>query len=174
VRSPVEIAGLNPVLPRLQDRWMTTPQLERTSASLVGRERECAAIDRLLEVSMRGESSCLVLRGVARHGQDRTVEARLGGGARRVLRTTGVEVESDLAFAGLYGLLRPICGQAGLAARDAGGPEAGALGLAPSVGWDRLLVSAATLSLLAAGAGETGSSIAVPAPRPASPSGRRW
>jgi DNA-binding CsgD family transcriptional regulator len=134
---------------------MATPQLERTSGSLVGRERECAAIDRLLEVSTRGESSCLVLRGEAGTGKTALLRhAAERGGARMVLRTTGVEVESDLAFAGLYGLLRPIVDKLGELPATQADALAGALGLAPSVGSDRLLVSAATLSLLAAGADE--------------------
>src|SRR5262245_10072390 len=134
---------------------MATPQLERTSGSLVGRERECAAIDRLLEVSTGGESSCLVLRGEAGTGKTALLRhAAERGGARTVLRTTGVEVESDLAFAGLYGLLRPIVDKLGELPATQADALAGALGLAPSVGSDRFLVSAATLSLLAAGADE--------------------
>ena len=63
--SPVAVAGLYRRLPGLYDRWMATPRLERMSGALVGRELECAAIDRLLEASARGESSSLVLRGEA-------------------------------------------------------------------------------------------------------------
>src|SRR5215218_6382432 len=134
---------------------MATPQLERTSGSLVGREHECAAIDRLLEAATRGESSCLVFRGEAGTGKTALLRhAAQRGCARRVLRTTGVEVESDLAFAGLYGLLRPIVAKLGELPATQADALAGALGLAPSVRSDRLLVSAATLSLLAAGADE--------------------
>ena len=121
----------------------------------MGRERECAAIDRLLEASARGESSCLVLRGEAGIGKTallRRAAERAGGS--RVLRTTGVEAESDLAFAGLYGLLRPIVEKLGELPETQADALAGALGLAASVGSDRLLVSAATLSLLAAAAEE--------------------
>src|SRR5215218_5736648 len=132
---------------------MATPQLERTSGSLVGRDHECAAIDRLLEAATRGESSCLVFRGEAGTGKTALLRhAAQRGRARRVLRTTGVEVESDLAFAGLYGLLRPIVEKLGELPETQADALAGALGLAPSVGSDRLLVSAATLSLLAAAA----------------------
>jgi DNA-binding CsgD family transcriptional regulator/tetratricopeptide (TPR) repeat protein len=155
VISPVAIAGLYRVPPGLYDRCMASPQLERTSGSLVGRERECAAIDRLLELSTRAESSCLVLRGEAGTGKTALLRhAAERGGARRVLRTTGVEGESDLAFAGLYGLLRPIVDMLGELPETQADALAGALGLAPSAGSDRLLVSAATLSLLAAGADE--------------------
>ena len=71
-----------------------------------------------------------------------------------MLRTTGVEAESDLAFAGLYGLLRPIVEKLGELPETQADALAGALGLAASLGSDRLLVSAATLSLLAAAAEE--------------------
>ena len=151
--SPVAVAGLYRPLPGLYDRWMATPELERTSGALVGRERECAAIDRLLEASARGESSSLVLRGEAGTGKTALLMyAAERGGGRRVLRTTGVEAESDLAFAGLYGLLRPIVDKLGELPETQAAALAGALGLAPSLGSDRLLVSAAALSLLAAAA----------------------
>ena len=44
---------------------MASSEPERTCGVLVGRERECAAIDRLLEASARGESAALVVRGDA-------------------------------------------------------------------------------------------------------------
>jgi hypothetical protein len=63
-----------------------------------------------------------------------------------------VEAESDLAFAGLHGLLRPVLAHL----RELPGPQsaalAGALGLAPSAGSGRLLICAAVLGLLAAAA----------------------
>src|SRR6476646_3125214 len=88
---------------------MATPQLGPAVSALVGRERECAAIDRLLEASARGESSSLVLRGEAGIGKTALLGyAAEHGGSRTVLRTAGIEAESDLDFAGLYGLLHPI------------------------------------------------------------------
>jgi DNA-binding CsgD family transcriptional regulator len=123
------------------------------SGALVGREHECAAIDRLLEVSASGESSSLVVRGEAGIGKTAllTYAAKRGGG-RCVLRTVGVEAESDLDFAGLYGLLRPIEDKLGELPETQAAALAGALGLGPSLGSDRLLVSAGVLSLLAAAA----------------------
>jgi DNA-binding CsgD family transcriptional regulator len=130
---------------------MATPD----SGTLVGRERECAAIDRLLEVSARGESSSLVLRGEAGIGKTALLmHAAERCGDRRVLRTAGVEAESDLGFAGLFGLLRPIIYKLDELPETQAGALAAALGLAPAHGSERLLVSAATLSLLAAAADE--------------------
>ena len=134
---------------------MATPRLERISGALVGRELECAAIDRLLEASARGESSSLVLRGEAGIGKTALLaQAAERATGNTVLRTAGVEAESDLAFAGLYGLLRPIMEKLGDLPKTQADALAGALGLAASLGSDRLLVSAATLSLLAAAAEE--------------------
>jgi len=134
---------------------MASSELERTSGALVGRERECAAIDRLLEVSARGESGSLVLRGEAGIGKTALLTyAAERAGDSTVLRTVGVEAETDLAFAGLFGLVRPIVDQLGELPETQANALAGALGLAPSHGADRLLVSAATLSLLAAAADE--------------------
>jgi hypothetical protein len=132
---------------------MSVPDLEQRSGALVGRERERAAIDRLLEASARGKSGSLVVRGEAGTGKT----AMLGyaaecRGDRRTLHTTGVEAESDLAFAGLYGLLRPIVDKRRELPETQADALSGAMGLAPSPGSDRLLVSAGTLSLLAAAA----------------------
>jgi DNA-binding CsgD family transcriptional regulator len=132
---------------------MATPGLEGGVGALVGRERECAAIDDLLEASARGESSSLVLRGEAGTGKTALLMyAAKRWGDKRVLRTTGVEVESDLAFGGLYGLLRPIVEKLGELPETQTAALSGALGLTESHGSDRLLVSAAALSLLAAAA----------------------
>jgi DNA-binding CsgD family transcriptional regulator len=121
---------------------------------LVGREGERAAIDALLEASARGESSSLVLRGEAGIGKTALMTYAAERGEGIVLRTTGVEAESDLGFAGLHGLLRPIVQSLGELPETQADALAGALGLAPSHGADRLLVSAATLSMLAAAAGD--------------------
>src|SRR5690242_744196 len=134
---------------------MATPGLERSSDAFVGREAECAAIDDLLEASARGESTSLVLRGEAGIGKTALLSyASVHGGSRTVLRTAGIEAESDLDFAGLYGLMHPIEDKLRELPELQAAALAGALGLGPSIGSDRLLVSAAALSLLAAAAEE--------------------
>jgi DNA-binding CsgD family transcriptional regulator/tetratricopeptide (TPR) repeat protein len=125
------------------------------SGVLVGREEECAAIDRLLEAAAGGESSSLVLRGEAGIGKTALLSyAEERSRERTVLGIAGVEAESDLGFAGLEGLLRPIIGKLDELPQAQADSLSAALGLAPSRGSDRLLVSAATLSLLAAAAEE--------------------
>ena len=124
------------------------------SYELPGRAHECAAIDRLLERVRGGRSGSLVVRGEAGIGKT----ALLAYAAERarenmtVLAVTGVEGESDLAFAGLHGLLLPIVDALDGVPAAQREPLAAALGLAPGEGRDRFLVSAGVLSLLAAAA----------------------
>src|SRR5215211_2841629 len=132
---------------------MAGSEVEGRDAGLVGRGRECAVIDRLLDGASRGESGSLVLRGEVGVGKT----ALLGYAADRaeemtVLRAAGVELESDLAFAGLHGLVRPIVDQLLELPGRQRAALAAALGLGPAEGSDRFLVSAAVLSLLAAAA----------------------
>jgi DNA-binding CsgD family transcriptional regulator len=120
---------------------------------LVGRGHECAVIDGLLDAAFRGESGSLVLRGEVGVGKTALLEYAADRAAEMtVLRAAGIEVESDLAFGGLYGLVRPIVDKL----PELPGPQrtalAAALGLGPAEGSDRFLVSAAVLSLLAAAA----------------------
>src|SRR5262245_44199146 len=132
---------------------MPTPELVGLSGALFGRERECTVIDRLLQASAQGESSSVVLRGEAGIGKTALLErAAEESSDRTVLRVAGVEAESDLAFAGLDGLLRPVLDKIDEVPEAQAEALSGALGLAPSGGSDRLLVSAAVLSLLAAAA----------------------
>ncbi|MEU1502722.1 AAA family ATPase [Streptomyces sp. NPDC005732] len=80
----------------------------RTSA-LIGRDRERAEIDGLLRRAAAGEGGALVLRGEPGIGKTALLDhaaTRAAGAA--VLRTTGVEQESNLAFSGLYGLVNPL------------------------------------------------------------------
>jgi tetratricopeptide (TPR) repeat protein len=120
---------------------------------LVGRGSDCAQMDRLLEAACDGDSGSLVVRGEAGIGKTALLAyAADRADAMTVLRCSGVESESDLVFAGMYGLVRPILGHLGEVADRQSAALTGALGLAPSAGADRFLVSAALLSLLAAAA----------------------
>jgi hypothetical protein len=101
---------------------------------LLGRERECAVIDRVLENASSGVSGALVVRGEAGIGKSALLEYAMQQAApgMAVPRATGVEVESDLAFAGLHGLLRPVLAHLGELPQTQSEALAGALGLAPS------------------------------------------
>jgi DNA-binding CsgD family transcriptional regulator len=134
---------------------MSRPGPEGQSGALFGRERECEAIDEMLEASARGESDSLVVRGEAGVGKTALLAyAAERSRDRTVLRVVGVEAEADLGFAGLDGLLRPIMDRIGELPKAQADALSGALGLAPTRGADRFLVSAAALSLLAAAADE--------------------
>ena len=127
--------------------------LQQQASRLLGRESECAAIDGLLGDARAGIGGALVVRGEAGIGKSALLDhARLSAAPMEVLSASGVEAESDLAFAGLHELLRPILGCLGELPEIQRQALAGALGLAPSTHTDRLLISAAVLGLLAAAA----------------------
>jgi len=134
-------------------RAMTGPGPQLAGQCLLGREPECAVIDRLLEDAQAGTGGALVVRGEAGIGKSALLDfARQRAAPMAVLSATGVEAESDLAFAGLHELLRPILDHLGELPDIQSQALAGALGLAPSTHADRLLLSAAVLGLLAAAA----------------------
>ena len=135
-------------------RAMTGPRLHETqSPRLLGRDAECAAIDKLLASACAGSGAALVVRGEAGIGKSALLDyARHGAPPMAVLSAAGVEAESDLGFAGLHELLRPILSFLGELPDIQSQALAGALGLAPSIRADRLLTSAAVLGLLAAAA----------------------
>jgi DNA-binding CsgD family transcriptional regulator len=123
--------------------------------ALVGRERECGEIQRRLDEARVGVSSSLVLRGEAGIGKTALLEhAAMHARGMTVLRAAGVNAESDLAFAGLFGLVRPIIPKLSELFEPHAAALAGALGIAPSDAPDRFFVSAALLGLLAAAADE--------------------
>src|SRR5215475_4169568 len=136
-------------------RAMASSVSPQPAVPLLGRERECAVIDALLDEAHRGISGALVLRGQAGIGKSALLRYAVGQAASMsVLTITGVEAEADLAFAGLHGLLRPVLEHLGELPETQSRALAGALGLAPSANPDRLLISAAVLGLLAAAAEE--------------------
>src|SRR5215472_152491 len=135
--------------------------------ALVGRGREIAAIDSLL-ASSRSSSCALVLLGEAGIGKSAllAVAAAMGTAAGcRVISTTGIEVEHELAFGGLHQLLRPIL----LAIDRLPRPQAAALrcafGLDDSATPDRFLIGLATLTLLAEAADQQPVLLTVDDPR---------
>lgn len=134
-------------------RAMSGPGLTQPPPQLVGREQECEVIDRLLADACQGVSRSLVVRGEAGIGKSALLDyARKHATSMLILSAGGVEAESDLAFAGLHELLRPVLAHLGELPDTQSRALAGALGLAPAAPADRLLISAAVLGLLAAAA----------------------
>ncbi|MEV4456659.1 AAA family ATPase [Microbispora sp. NPDC049633] len=124
---------------------------------LYGRSVETAAIDDLIDRARKGSGSALVLRGEAGAGKTALLDqAATRGGAMRVLRTTGVEAEADLAFAALHQLLLPVTGLLDALPEPQAEAVRGALGLAPAGSGDRFLLAAGVLSLLAEAAAPDG------------------
>lgn len=118
---------------------------------LVGREAELATLRALVD-PVPDAGRVLIVLGDAGMGKtallaELTTWARHPG--MRVLAATGRESESQLPFAGLHALLRPVLDRvAGLPGRQAAALR-GALGLAPApAGPDRLLTGMAVLTLL--------------------------
>ena len=76
---------------------------------LVGRSAETARVDALLAEAQAGQSRVLVLRGEAGIGKSALLSyAQERAGPMAVLRAVGIESESELAFAGLHQLFRPV------------------------------------------------------------------
>lgn len=117
---------------------------------LVGRRSECERIDALLAGARHGTSAVLVLRGDAGIGKSALLEyARTRARGMTQLRASGVESETDLAFAGLTELLGPVLAEL----RSLPSPQRDALQSALALRAEPanpLAVRVALLSLLAA------------------------
>ena len=76
---------------------------------LVGRSTERAGIDALLVSAVDGRGGGLLIRGEPGIGKTALLDyAFERADGMRVLRARGVEAEAELAFSGLYELLRPV------------------------------------------------------------------
>ena len=118
---------------------------------LIGRESECARIDRLLEEARGGRSGALVIRGDAGIGKSTLLEYAVArAGDARVVRALGVETESEFAYSGLHELVRPLLDRLPELPPVQADALRGALALAEAQSAGRLYIGAATLSLLAA------------------------
>jgi DNA-binding CsgD family transcriptional regulator len=120
------------------------------AVALVGRRRECEALDRLTANVVAGSSQVLVLRGEPGVGKTallRYLSERLAGW--RVVSARGVESEMELDYSALHQLCRPLLThleQLPLPQRDA---LRTVFGLSAGPAPDRLLVALAALSLFA-------------------------
>ena len=120
---------------------------------LVGRAQELGHLQALLDDARRGRSAALIVHGEPGIGKTSLLDAAASGAPDfLVLRAQPLQAESELPFAGLADLFRPILRtRERLPARQREALD-GALALGPAVAGDRFAVAAATLSLLAAAA----------------------
>src|SRR4051794_37125647 len=125
---------------------MSTPV---SAGQLLGRRGECAALDQLVASVRAGQSRALVLRGEAGVGKTALLEylAQHASGCG-IDRAAGIELEMELAYAGLQQLCAPFLGRL----ERLPGPQRDALGVAFGLRDghppDRFLVGLAVLSLL--------------------------
>ncbi|XIG74037.1 hypothetical protein C1N81_11885 [Streptomyces sp. SGAir0957] len=118
---------------------------------LLGRTAECARIADLIDDARTGRSTALVIRGEAGIGKSSLLRyAESVAGDLTVLRTHGIESESQLPYVGLADLFRPVTDHLKRIPGRQAAALTGALALGPAVAQDRFAVAAGTLSLLGA------------------------
>src|SRR5215207_1224895 len=116
---------------------------------LYGRVGECAALERLLEDARASHSGVLVVRGEPGLGKSALLEeAAQRAVGFRVLRAVGIESESELAFAALHQLLRPVFDLFGRLPDPQAAPLRGMFGLSDDGTEKRFVLSIAEVSLL--------------------------
>jgi DNA-binding CsgD family transcriptional regulator len=118
---------------------------------------EQVRIEELLEGARAGRSGVLVVLGEPGIGKSALLDhAARSAEGMLVLRAVGLDAESELAFAGLHQLLRPVLDRVdALPARQAGALR-GALGVGAEPVDDRFLISVAVLGLLSEAGGDGG------------------
>src|SRR4029077_9486745 len=85
------------------------PPLGHTRPMLLGRERERAAVERLLANARTGTSGVAVITGEPGIGKSALLaDAAASAEGMRVLSARGVEREAAVPFGGLLELLRPV------------------------------------------------------------------
>jgi DNA-binding CsgD family transcriptional regulator len=139
--------------PRQRPGDVGQPRLEVVDGGgrvLLGRQRECATLDRLVEAVGAGQGRALLMVGEAGAGKTALLRYVAAHAAEcRVLRTAGIQAEMELPFAGLHQLCVPLLDRLDrlpVPQRQALGT---AFGLTAGVAPDRLLVGLAVLGLLA-------------------------
>lgn len=122
---------------------------------LLGRADEVAGIHRLLDGAHRGVSAALIVCGDPGIGKTALLDEIVATAAGfTVLRARPLQTESELPFAGLSDLLRPLLPLLDRIPEPQAAVLAGALAIGPPTPGDRFAAATATISLLAVGADE--------------------
>ena len=121
---------------------------------VLGRVAERAAIDDLLRAARSGRSGALVIRGEPGIGKSTLLRyAAEQAKDMAVLSARGYESESEIPFAGLADLLRPVLPLLDALPEPQAAALQSAMSLGPPVAGDRFSVCAATVGVLAEAAG---------------------
>ena len=122
---------------------------------LIGRERECGILDRLLARVRAGRSATLVLRGDPGIGKSSLLDHAVETAPDLpIVRALGVESEMEVPFAALHQLCLPMLDRRGRLPEPQRAALATLFGLGGSIPPDRLLVGLAVLSLVSEAASE--------------------
>jgi DNA-binding CsgD family transcriptional regulator/tetratricopeptide (TPR) repeat protein len=120
---------------------------------LPGRDAAIATIVPLIDGARGGASAALIVHGDPGIGKTALLDEIVAiAHGFTVLRARPLQTESELPFAGLSDLLRPLLPLLGRIPAPQAAALAGALAIGPPTPGDRFTAAAATLSLLAAGA----------------------
>lgn len=115
----------------------------------MGRDRERERVAGVLGDARSGLGGALVIRGEAGIGKTALLgRVPADAGDMRIIRGTGVESESELAFGGLHLMLHPYRDRFGALPGQQAAALRSAFGLAAGPAGDRFLIGAATLTLL--------------------------
>ncbi|XVV16209.1 helix-turn-helix transcriptional regulator [Actinoplanes sp. CA-131856] len=121
---------------------------------LRGRQREQHELDRVLRAVREGQSRALVLRGEAGTGKTALLRYLASEAGRddevRVLRTAGVESESEIAYSALQRLCAPLAGELDRLPAPQRAALSVAFGLSAGQTPELLVLGMATLGLLSA------------------------
>jgi hypothetical protein len=127
----------------------------RPPIDLIGRTRECHALESLLDDVRAGRSRVVVVRGEAGVGKSALLRHGINAAADlQVLHVTGVESEMELPFAAVHQLCASMLDRLDALARPQREAAATAFGLATGKALDRLLISLALLNLLSTASDE--------------------
>jgi len=120
------------------------------ATQLFGRVRERARIDGVLDRVRRGGSAALLIRGDAGIGKSALLDHAAGAAdGFLVLQAHGYESESEIPFAGLSDILRPITSHLGALPPPQRAALESTLALTPTTPTSHFAVCAATLGILA-------------------------
>jgi DNA-binding CsgD family transcriptional regulator len=122
---------------------------------LFGRGAECTAVENVLVEARQSRSAALVIRGEPGMGKSALLaHAVEHASGMRVLRGVGIESESELPFAALHGIVRPVLDLVERLPELQAAALRAAFGLSAARSDDRFLIAVGVLSLLSEAAEE--------------------